>query len=126
MTKILLVEDDPFLLKMYQKKFQIEGFDVQTAPDGEEGLIKIKSFIPDLVLMDVMMPKLNGIDAVVKAKADPAIKNIPIVILTNLSATDDAQAAVKNGAAGYLIKSDYTPGQVVDYVKKVLNTHKSS
>lgn len=120
MAKILIVEDDPFLLKMYVKKLQVEGFEVEIAKDGEEGLSKIKSFKPDLVLMDVMLPKLNGLEAIERAKADPEIKNIPILVLSNLSSSADTEAAVKKGAVGFLIKSDYTPSQVVGKVKEYL------
>lgn len=120
MTKILIVEDDLFLQKMYSKKLQVEGFEVSLAQDGEEGLAKIKSFIPDLVMMDVMLPKLNGLEALERAKADPAIKDIPILILTNLSAPVDAETAVEKGAIGYMIKSDYTPTQIVAKIKQIL------
>lgn len=122
MIKILIVEDDPFLQKMYQKKFELENFSVETAGDGEEGLVKMKSFGPDLVLMDIMMPKLNGIDAVEKAREDPALAQIPILILTNLSSTEDAKLAVGRGAVGYLVKSDYTPAQVIGKIKEILKT----
>lgn len=120
MAKILIVEDDPFLLKMYTKKLQVAGFDVETAGDGEEGLAKLKSFKPDLALMDVMLPKLNGIEAIEMAKNDPAIKDIPILVLSNLSSSVDSETAVKKGAIGYLIKSDYTPSQVIDKIKAYL------
>lgn len=120
MPRILIVEDDSFLLKMYSKKLQVEGYEVETAMDGEEGLQKIKSFLPNLVLMDLMLPKLNGLEAIEKAKADPAIRNIPILVLSNLSVTADTEEAVKKGAVGYLIKSDYTPSQVIDKIKEIL------
>lgn len=120
MSKVLIVEDDPFLLKMYQKKFEIAGFEVQIAADGEEGLSKIKSFLPNIVLMDIMMPKLNGLEVVAKAKADPSLKSIPIIVLTNLSSSTDAKTAVEKGAVAYLVKSDYTPSQVVAKVKEIL------
>lgn len=120
MPKILIVEDDPFLLKMYSKKLQLVGYQVEIAKDGVEGLVKLKSFMPDLVLMDVMLPKLNGLEAIDRAKADPQTKNIPILVLSNLSATADTETAVKKGAVGYLIKSDYTPAQVVSKVQELL------
>lgn len=121
MAKILIVEDDPFLLKMYHKKFQVEGFEVEIAEDGIAGLAKMKSFAPNLVLMDIMMPKLNGLEALEKAKADPAIAKIPVLVLTNLSTSTDAEAAVKKGAIGFLIKSDVTPSQVISKAKQILN-----
>lgn len=122
MSKVLIVEDDQFLSKMYAKKFQIAGYEVALAGDGVEGLSKMRMFKPDLVLMDIMMPKLNGLDAISQAKADQMIKAIPIIVLTNLSNTDDATEAVKRGAIGYLVKSDYTPSQVVDKVKEQLSS----
>lgn len=120
MAKILIVEDDPIMQKIYSKKFQLEGFEVETAGDGEEGLSKIKSLKPDFVLMDVMLPKLNGIEALEKAKADPQTSQIPILVLSNLSTADDAETATQKGAVGYLVKSDVTPSQVVSKVKQIL------
>lgn len=125
MAKVLIVEDDQFLLRMYKKKFEVAGFEVEVAGDGEEGLLRMRTTKPNIVLMDIMMPKLNGLDAIVQAKADNLIKNIPILVLTNLSNTDDAQSAVKNGALGYLVKSDFTPSQVVDKVKEILGGGKA-
>ncbi|MCR4324318.1 MAG: response regulator [Candidatus Curtissbacteria bacterium] len=124
MAKVLLVEDDQFLQKMYQKKFQISGFEVEIAKDGEEGLSKMKALKPDIVLMDIMMPKLNGIDATAAAKSDETTRNIPIIILTNLSSTEDAQTAVKKGAVDFMVKSNFTPAQVVEKVKQVLASGK--
>ena len=121
MAKVLLIEDDPILLKMYTKKFEIDGFNLATAQNGAEGVEKMKSFQPNLVLMDIMMPKMSGLEAMDKAKADPAIKNIPILVLTNLSTTDDAQTAVKKGAVGFLVKSDVTPSQILTKAKEILS-----
>ena len=120
MAKVLIVEDDPILSKIYNKKFLLEGFEVDIAHDGEEGLNKIKAFHPDLVIMDVMLPKLNGIEVMVRAKADPTLAQIPVLVLSNLSTTDDAEEAVKKGAIAFLVKSDYTPAQVVSKVKEIL------
>lgn len=120
MTKVLIVEDDPILLKIYHKKFEIEGFQVETATDGEEGLQKVKSTMPNIVLMDIMLPKMNGIEAMEKAKADPQTANIPFLVLTNLSTSADADTAMKKGAAGFLVKSSVTPAQVVAKVKEIL------
>lgn len=118
MPKILIVEDDPFLLKMYTKKLQVEGFEVEIAKDGEDGLAKLKSFMPDLALMDVMLPKLSGIEVLEKAKSDPQTKNIPIIVISNLSTPTDTDAAIKKGAAGYFIKSDNTPSQLIEKIRK--------
>lgn len=119
--KALLVEDDPFLLKMYQKKFEVANFEVQLARDGEEGIQQAKKFLPDIIMMDIMMPKVNGIQALERLKSDPTFADTPIVILTNLSSTDDAGVAIQKGAIQYLVKSDYTPAQIVAVATKILN-----
>ena len=120
MAKILIVEDDAFLSKMYAKKFQIAGYEVQVAHDGVEGYAKAKSFVPDLILMDILMPKQNGIETLDKIKADPATKGIPVVMATNLSTTDDANTAIKKGAAKYVVKSEVTPAEMVTVVSGLL------
>lgn len=122
MTKVLLllVEDDWQLAQMYQQKLEMEGFQVDIAHDGAEGYEKMKLEHPGLVLMDIMMPNLNGLQALQKAKEDPATSKIPVVILTNLSGTADAQQAMKEGAVDYIVKSELTPAEVVDRVKKIL------
>ena len=120
MAKILIVEDDTIMLKIYHKKLQLEGFEVDTALDGVTGLTKIRTFKPDLVLMDVMLPKLNGIEAMEKAKADPAISKTHFLVLSNLSTTADSETAINKGADGFMIKSDVTPAQVVAKVKQIL------
>lgn len=121
MAKLLIVEDDPFLSKMYSKKFQIAGYQVELAHDGADALAKVSSFSPDLILMDILMPKMNGIEVLEKIKADPKLKKIPVVMLTNLSTTDDAETALKKGAAKYIVKSEVTPSQIVKAVIEVLH-----
>lgn len=120
MSKILIVEDDPLMSRMYQKIFKFEGYDVDFATDGEEGLDKIRSTKPTLVLLDIMMPKLNGLEVLNKVKLDPELKSIPIVMLTNLAGTQDAEAALSKGAVKYIIKSENEPKQVVNMVKEIL------
>jgi len=120
MTKILIVEDDPLMSRMYQKIFKFEGFDVDFALNGEEGLDKIRTVKPTLVLLDIMMPKMNGLEVLDKVKLDPATKDIPIIMLTNLAGTQDAEAALTKGAVKYIIKSEYEPKQVVNMVKEIL------
>ena len=120
MTKILIVEDDPLMSRMYQKIFKFEGFDVDFASDGEEGLEKVRSTKPTLVLLDIMMPKMNGLEVLDKLKLDPETKNIPVIMLTNLAGTQDAEAALTKGAVKYIIKSENEPKQVVNMVKEIL------
>ncbi|MBI2020480.1 response regulator [Candidatus Daviesbacteria bacterium] len=120
MSKILIVEDDPLMSKMYQKIFAFEGYEVDLATNGEEGLLKIKKNKPNLVLLDIMMPVMNGIQMLEKIKADPETKSIPVVILTNLAGQQDAENAMSKGAVKYIIKSEYEPKQVANMVKGIL------
>lgn len=119
-TILLVVEDDPLMSRMYQKIFTFEGFHVEMANDGEEGLSKIKSSSPSLVLLDIMMPKMNGLELLEKIKADPATKGIPVVMLTNLAGQQDAEKALSMGAVKYIVKSEHEPKQVANMVKEIL------
>lgn len=120
MAKILIVEDDPLMSRMYQKIFTFEGHQVEMAGDGEEGLNKAKSVKPTIMLLDIMMPKMNGLQVLEKLKADPEIKSIPIVMLTNLAGQQDAETALTKGAVKYIVKSEYEPKQVVSLVEEIL------
>lgn len=120
MSKILIVEDDSLILRLYEKAFSFEKYEVATAADGAEALTKVKSFKPDLILLDIMMPKVNGLEVLKKLKADSATKKIPVVILTNLSDKKDAEKALSLGAKKYIVKADYKPKEVVDIVKGFL------
>jgi len=118
--KILLVEDDPLLIKMYQTKFRNEGFELIIAQDGEEGFKMADEQQPDFILLDIMMPKLSGIDLLAKLKENDKTKNIPVIVLTNLSQPKEAEKAIALGAKEYLIKADITPGEIVKKIKEYL------
>jgi CheY-like chemotaxis protein len=122
MPKILIIEDDPLMSRMYQKIFSFEKFEVETAGDGEEGLAKVVAANPSLILLDVMMPKMNGLQVLEKLKADDRTKNIPVVMLTNLAGQQDAEAALSRGAVKYIVKSEYEPKQVAEMVKEILSS----
>ena len=122
MAKVLIVEDDPILRNMYSVKFTKAGHEVQSADNGEEGLKLMRSFRPDLVLMDLMMPVMDGFTALTRAKEDQEIKAIPIVILTNLSQAEDAEKTLKCGAADFIVKSNLTPSEVLEKVKNHFST----
>jgi DNA-binding response OmpR family regulator len=117
---ILLVEDDVFLSNIYQKKFEMEGFKISTADNGEKGLADAKRKKPDIILLDVLLPKLDGFAVLEKLKEDPATKEIPVILLTNLGQKDDVEKGLESGAADYLIKAHFKPSEVVDKVKKIL------
>lgn len=120
MAKILITEDDPLMSRMYQKIFTFEGHDVVMASNGQECLDKARAEAPTLILLDVMMPVMNGLDTLEKLKADLATKGIPVVMLTNLAGQQDAEAALSRGAVRYIIKSENEPKQVADMVKEIL------
>ena len=120
MAKILVVEDDPLMLRMYQKVFTLEKFEVDIAENGEAALEKVRANKPTLILMDIMMPKMNGLDALGKLKANPDTAQIPVIMLTNLAGQQDAEEALLKGAVKYIVKSEHDPKQVVEMVKEVL------
>lgn len=121
MAKILLVDDDPLLIRMYQTKFQNDGHIVEVASDGDEALKKAADFAPNLILLDIMMPKVDGLEVLERLKKDETTKSIPVVILTNVGGSnDDIQRGLELGAVAYLVKADYTPAEVVSKVKEIL------
>jgi len=123
MAKILIVEDDPLIMELYETAFKFDGYEVATAADGEEGLAKIASFEPTLVLLDIMMPKKNGLEVLEAMKADEKTKQIPVIILTNLSEHSDAEAALSRGAVKYIVKAEHTPKQITELVKEILKAY---
>ncbi len=124
MSKLLLiVEDDPLMQRMYQKIFTFEKYEVATASNGQEGLDKARTLKPIVVLLDVMMPKMNGLEVLEKIKADPELKHIPVIMLTNLAGEKDAETALMKGAIKYIVKSEHDPKQVVAMVKEIIAAH---
>lgn len=123
MAKIAIIEDDTLLSEMYSQKFKKDGYEVVRAGDGEEGFRLIKREKPNLILLDIMMPKMNGLQLLQALKADPdkEITNIPIILLTNLArGMQDVNRGLELGAVAYLIKSRVKPVDVVAKVKEVL------
>jgi CheY-like chemotaxis protein len=120
MEKILIIEDDAFMARMYVKIFALEDFQVELASNGEEGLIKARQLKPAVVLLDIMMPKMNGFQVLEAMKTDPETKDIPVIMLTNLAGDQDIEEAMQKGAAKYVVKSNYTPRQIIEMVKKVI------
>lgn len=120
MTKILLVEDDPLIYRMYQKLFTLEGYETEIAENGQEGLDKIASFQPDIILLDIMMPTMNGVEMLTHLKAVPATANIPTVVLTNVSDIRVANEVFAKGANLSIVKSEADPDQIIDWIKSVL------
>jgi len=118
--KILLVEDDKFLRELMSKKLLSLGYEVSTAPDGETGIEMIKSEKPEVVLLDLILPGINGFDVLEKAKKDPETANIPVVILSNLGQSEDIERGLKLGAKDFLVKAHFTPQEIVNKLKTIL------
>ncbi len=117
---VLIIDDDSFLSGIYATKLDIEGFGVVTAKDGEEGLKMLEKELPDLILLDVLMPKLDGFETLKRIKAIPGAADIPVIMLTNLGQKEDIEKGLEQGAVDYLIKAHFVPAEAVDKIKKVL------
>lgn len=117
---ILLVEDDPVLLRMYTEKFNFEGFRVLAARDGEEALKISQDAKIDMVLLDIMLPRMSGTDFLERLRELPKGKDVPVVALTNLAAQEEKDKAMKLGVKEYLVKAMQTPEEVVEKMKKYL------
>ncbi len=115
-TQVLVIEDDPFLSKAYKVKFDHEGIKADFALDGEVGLAKTKELKPQLVLLDIMLPKKNGFDYLADKNKDANIKDIPTIILSNLGQEDDMKKGKELGAVDYIVK---TSMKIQDVVVKV-------
>lgn len=118
--KILLVEDDTFILEMYATKLLNFGYDVLTASDGEEALKIVKDKHPDFILLDLVLPSMDGFDVLKAIKKDSKTKDIPVVLLTNLGERTDVETGLKLGADDYLIKAHFTPSEVIEKIQNLL------
>lgn len=117
--KILIVDDDPFILEMYMMKFKEEGFGVETVTDGKNGLKKCKEYDPDLVLLDIVMPGLDGFEVLKEIKKENQHRP-QVVLLTNLGQKEDIDKGMGLGANDYIIKAHFTPSEVVAKVRGIL------
>jgi len=120
MPKILIVEDDPFLSEMYATKLAQENIGVELAIDGKEALKKIIEIKPDVVLLDIVLPKMDGFEVLKKIKEDPALADIKIIALTNLGQKEEVEKGLNLGADDYIIKAHFTPTEVINKVKEIL------
>lgn len=124
--KILLVDDDKVFSEMYKLRLEASGYQVVLVEDGEKALVLAMSEKPNLILLDVMMPKINGLDTLDILKSTPETKNIPVIILTALLKDVNEVRGLMSGAAGYLVKSEVTPAQVVEKIEEILQKAKKS
>ena len=121
MTKIAIIEDNTVINQMYRMKFEVEGFDVQVAANGADGIKLVEKFSPDIILLDLQMPQMNGDEALKKIRESKKGKNIPVIILTNTGKEEDPENLKDLNIEGYIVKAEMTPKQVVNRVKESLN-----
>ena len=121
MTKITIIEDDPTISQMYRMKFEADGFDVRIANNGEIGVEVVRSFKPDVILLDLQMPEMNGTEALRAIRADDYSKTTPVIILTNLGEEEAPREMRALGVHSYIVKANYTPRQVVAQVKEIID-----
>jgi CheY-like chemotaxis protein len=116
--KILLIEDEKIMIGLLEKKLTREGYDVSVAENGEEGLEMMRKLKPDIVLLDIIMPKMGGFEVMEEMNKDPELKKIPIVIISNSGQPIELGKARELGARDWLIKTEFDPQEVLEKVKK--------
>lgn len=117
---ILIIEDDKFLRELIAQKLFKEEYNVSEAIDGEEGIKKIKEEKPDLVLLDLILPGIDGFEVLSQIKENSSLVQIPVIILSNLGQKEDVEKGLKLGAVDYLIKAHFTPGEIIEKIKSAL------
>jgi len=120
LKRVLLVEDDRFLRRACEKSLRQQGFNVSTAPDGEEALRAIRADPPDLILLDLLMPKVSGLEVLKDLKSDEKTRAIPVIILTNSSKETDVREIESLGVSGYLVKANLSLEELGNQVRQLL------
>lgn len=118
--RILLVEDDSFLAGMYVTKLNLEDFQVELAENGEDALAMAKKNVPNLILLDIILPRMDGFEVLQSLKSNPRTKGVPVILLTNLGQKKDVDKGLALGAKDYLIKAHFMPNEVIDKIRKTL------
>ena len=122
MAKILVAEDDKYLARVYQAKFTKAGFEVRIGADGEEAEKILQTFIPNIILLDLIMPKKDGFEVLRDLKLSEKFKNIPVIVTSNLAQPEDKQKALAMGANEYIVKSDVPIQGIVDKIKQLMTS----
>jgi len=122
---LFMAEDDPLMSRMYERAFRLNGYDLKITFDGEEALSVLKKMdpLPVVAVLDVMMPKKSGFDVLREMKADERLKSIPVILLTNLAGQEDAEKGLSMGAVLYLVKSQYSPKEVVAKIGEIVGAY---
>ena len=123
-VKILIIEDDSYISDMYRIKLENSGFEVVVASDGIEGLKVLEKQRPDIILLDIVMPKVDGFGVLKMIKNNANYKDIPVILLTNLGQKENVKKGFELGAVSYIIKAHFTPSEVVEKIKGVLEKNK--
>lgn len=116
--KLLIVEDEDILMRVLQKKFESKGIQVKGVGDGAHAVEAVKAFKPDIILLDIVLPNKDGFEILTEVKADPKIKNIPVIIMSNIVEDEKLKKALKLGAVDYIMKMQHPIDEIVDMVKK--------
>ncbi len=116
MKKILIIEDEEILSSLLQKKLTNEGYEVDVAEDGEEGMRKVREMLPDLVLLDIIMPKKGGFEVMEEMSEDEQLSSIPIIVVSNSGQPVEIDRAQKLGAKDWLVKTEFDPQEVIEKV----------
>ena len=122
--KVVLIEDDPFLSNMYVTKLQASDFEIIAEEDGQKGLQTVAKEQPDLILLDILLPGIDGFEILKKLKSDAKMKEIPVIMLTNLGQKNDVEKGLDLGANDYLIKAHFTPTEVITKITKTIENNK--
>jgi len=118
--KILIIEDDKFLRELITRKLVNEGYQPIEATNGEEGVRTAKSEKPDLILLDLILPGIDGFEALARIRKDQETANLPVIILSNLGQKEDIERGLKLGATDYLIKAHFSPGEIIEKIASIL------
>jgi len=117
---ILIVEDDKFLRELIAQKLIKEKYEIMEAIDGEEGIKKIREESPDLILLDLILPGIDGFEVLSQMQKSPETAKIPVIVLSNLGQKEDVERGLKLGAKDYLIKAHFTPGEIIEKIRNIL------
>lgn len=121
-AKILIVDDEEILRRIYSDRLTFEGFEVESAADGEEAMNKIKASPPSLVLLDILMPKLNGLQVLEQLNTTPELKKIPVIVLSNVANDENIKKALALGAKDYLLKTNFSPNEIINKIKALIDS----
>ena len=122
MKKILIAEDDTYLANAYRVKLAKAGFEIKNVFNGEEALAALQTYTPDLILLDIVMPKKDGFATLQEIKANEKLKNIPVIIASNLGQKEDKDRGTRLGATDFFVKTDFTLNNLIEKINKILST----